>query len=312
MYHAGRISIIGAGTLGSTIAYSLLLFSQQAAIEEILLIDMSEKIVHGQVLDLSEATSHFELSNTVIRTGTLKEAGQSQLVIITADTLQQTTREAWMAASRHMMLAIASSMSPVHQNTLILVVSEPVDLFVQCLQNYFPHIDPNRIFGLGTTMTSQRFASWLKQQQQQDVIVTDAYCVGTREKPVVVWNHAKINGIAVSELPLVMSKRATLEQLVSDHRVTQFICERKGSVCYSVAAYVTRIVQDLMFSTEQRVWVLSVFVPHYHTTLSWPVTLGKSGIEELIDLPLTSEEQTSIAKAAASNMFDFESSQQYE
>jgi L-lactate dehydrogenase len=302
MFYSSRISIIGAGTLGSTIAYSILCAN---IAQEILLVDMSQKIVHGQVLDLSEVNC-----TTAIRAGTFKEAGQSALVILTADAVDgHKTRQEWMIQSRHLLVGIASSMSPVHPDVKILVTGSPVDLYVQSLQSYLPHVNPNHIFGLGTTMATGRFKQWLSSLMPKPV--TDAYCIGTREMPVVVWNHAKINAIPVSQLPLIMSQRPALEKVVTDHR-THLICERKGGAHFGISAYVTQLARDLFNQDSsislQRVWVLSVHVPQYNCCLSWPVTLSAQGVDKIIDLPLASDEQAQLMQVVASNSYDFHSS----
>lgn len=81
-----RIAIVGAGEVGSTIAYSLIL-NQTAS--EILLVDPKEQVRDAQVQDLSDASDEAGLSTTVIRAGTHKEAGQCDVVVITAGAKQK-------------------------------------------------------------------------------------------------------------------------------------------------------------------------------------------------------------------------------
>lgn len=81
-----RIAIVGAGEVGSTIAYSLIL-NQTAS--EILLVDPKEHVRDAQVQDLSDASDEAGLSATVIRAGTHKEAGQCDIVVITAGAKQK-------------------------------------------------------------------------------------------------------------------------------------------------------------------------------------------------------------------------------
>ncbi|KAI8982151.1 hypothetical protein BDF20DRAFT_912352 [Mycotypha africana] len=372
IHHQGRVSIIGAGTLGGTIAYSLLLTN---IAKEILLIDLSENIVQGQALDLQEAISlgsdlhqrpattsvedihHINEDNiptiaaTSIRAGTFKEAGQSTLVIFTADITepnipcpssfssspssspsldkkeedekkQQQQQQEWLCKSRELLLSVASCMSPVHPDILILVTSNPVDLYVQSLQSYFPHVNPKRIFGVGhSTFATRRFRRWLIDQQRilqqsesqeqpvllqrpkdtlrssssvptqtsgdttdlhdknnshrdrivnpqepleaaddipedvrvllsNDSDVTDAYVLGSRLQPFLLWNHAKIKGVplpAIQALNYPQSSAYTMAQsLTSIHR-WKLICRRKGQAAFTMAAIVTRLTHDLLF-----------------------------------------------------------------
>lgn len=318
VHHPGRVSIIGAGTLGGTIAYSLLLANTA---KEILLVDMSHNIVQGQVLDLAEVQS-----TTTIRAGTFKEAGQSSLVILTADTPLNDTdkdRQQWLKRSRHLLLSIASSMSPVHSDIMILVTSDPVDLYVQSLQCYFPHVSPNRIFGLGTTMATDRLVVWLREMMSTSaadapIEITDAHCIGAQHLPVVAWHHAKVDGIPASALSNLMAQRAACNKVVSNHR-RYLICERKGKAWFGEASTATRLVNAIIKSTaakdgaasaaaNSQVWVLSVNVPKYECCLSWPVVMCDTGIKHLVDIPLSTDEQKQILQVVKSNVADFQAS----
>ncbi|GAN07023.1 lactate dehydrogenase [Mucor ambiguus] len=327
VHHPGRVSIIGAGTLGGTIAYSLLLANTA---KEILLVDMSHNIVQGQVLDLAEVQS-----TTTIRAGTFKEAGQSTLVVLTADTPpndKDKNRQQWLKRSRHLLLSIASSMSPVHSDIMILVTSDPVDLYVQSLQSYFPHVSPNRIFGLGTTMATDRLGVWLRDMMSTSATtlpaeIADVYCIGTQHSPVIAWQHAKVDGMPASALPNLIAQRDVCNKIVSNHR-RYLICERKGKAWFGEASAATRLVNAIIKSSttiaaaaygataaasaiapaKNPVWVLSVNVPKYECCLSWPAVICDTGIKHLVDIPLSADEQAQISQVVESNIADFQAS----
>ncbi|KAI8886598.1 NAD(P)-binding protein, partial [Backusella circina FSU 941] len=300
--HNDRISIIGAGTLGGTIAYGLLMNSLA---KEIVLIDPSDHILQGQVLDLSEAATG---TSVTVRAGTFKEAGQSGLVIFTADTpqLPNEERQDWLLRSRRLLLSIAASMSPVHPEIRILVASEPVDVYVQSFQSYYPHVSPHRIFGIGTTLPTLRFRSWLTDMMHSDA-VTDAFVIGNTENPIVVWNHAKVSNESLSKLPNLVSQRSNLEKLVSNYRL-DLIRERKGHAWFGTAAIITRLTHCLMRQHPPEVWVLSVYIPQYDVCTSWPAMVGPQGIRELVHLPLSSDESALFRQNVENNIQDFETS----
>lgn len=325
VHKLGRVSVIGAGTLGGTVAYSLLLGKYA---QEILLVDRSNKIVQGQVLDLAEAC---EGTGIVVRAGTFKEASQSSLVIFTANTpiYLNETREKWLIRSRNLLASVADAMSPVHPDIMILVASEPVDLFVQSFQDLFPTLPPGQIFGIGTTMATIRFKSTLAQMtNSKDSVVEDAYCIGNQSNPVIVWNHAKVKGTLIANMSLSVSQRKTLETAVSDHR-HRLICERKGNAWFGLAAVITRLTADLLACTKKNQgkgkatnadgdiggssavathqgWVLSTYMPQYRTCLSWPVLTKGKGVEKIIELPLTSDESAQVLKVVQSNISDYQ------
>lgn len=319
VHYPGRVSIIGAGTLGGTIAYSLIM---EDLAKEILLVDMSTNIVQGQVLDLAEAS---EGTDIVLRAGTFKEAGQSSLVIITADVepYEDEERNEWLTRSRRLFLGIMSSMSPIHDDILILVASEPSDLYVHVLADYFPRLSPKRVFGIGTAMATFRFQTWLTQLTNTTVNdIKDAYCIGTISDPIVVWSCAKVQDSPIAFIPLLVSQRSTSDTIVSNHRY-HLIRKRKGRAWYGVAATVTRLIKEFLnshkktsdqvmtgTSKDQRTWVLSVYVPHLDAYMSWPVKLNTHGIEEIVRLPLSSDELEKVNEVKKSNQYDFHRSAQ--
>ena len=85
MGFGSRVAVIGAGSVGATISYALLL---QKISSEIILVDIVEEIVQGQVLDLSDANF---ISSTQVRSGTFQEAGQCDIIVITAGAKQKAT-----------------------------------------------------------------------------------------------------------------------------------------------------------------------------------------------------------------------------
>ncbi|GAA5801973.1 hypothetical protein HPULCUR_007433 [Helicostylum pulchrum] len=286
--------------------------------KEILLVDMSSNIVQGQVLDLAEAS---EGTNIVLRAGTFKEAGQSSLVIITADVepYEDEERNEWLTRSRRLFLGIMSSMSPIHDDILIVVASEPTDLYVHVLAEYFPRLSPKRVFGIGTAMATFRFQTWLTQLTDTKINdITDAYCIGTQSDPIVVWSYAKVQNTSIAFIPLLVSQRSALDTVVSNHRY-HLIRKRKGKAWYGVAATVVRLIKGFLNAQQdkvmtgafnQRTWVLSVYVPHLDAYMSWPVKLNRHGIEEIIELPLSSEELEKVNKVKESNQYDFHTSAQ--
>ncbi|KAI8993688.1 hypothetical protein BDB01DRAFT_706087, partial [Pilobolus umbonatus] len=295
-----RVSIIGAGTLGGTVAYSLIL---KRLAKEILLIDMSNNILQGQVLDLSDAS---EGTDIVVRAGTFKEAGQSSLVVFTADTtvVPGETHAEWIQRSRLLLVSIASSMISINPNVLFLVLSNPVDLYVQSLQVFFSELSSSQIFGIGNALSTKKFKSWLSQiaiiSDANTMVnttaptlneITDAYCIGTLMYPVIVWSYAKINGIKLPLIPNVANQKLIADKLVSTGRTT-LIFEKKGYAWYGMVAMATELIETLcnQDTDKHEVFVLSVFVNQFNTCMSWPVKIGVKGIVEVNELPLSEDE----------------------
>ncbi|CAG8712616.1 15861_t:CDS:2, partial [Dentiscutata heterogama] len=121
MGRGSRVAIIGAGSVGSSIAFALLL---QKISSEILLIDVVPEAVEGQVLDLSDANF---ISSTQVRGGTFQEAGQCDIVVITAGAKQKSgeTRVELIERNYKILDNVIGSMKPFNPNIILLIVANP-------------------------------------------------------------------------------------------------------------------------------------------------------------------------------------------
>jgi malate/lactate dehydrogenase len=151
-----RIAIIGAGSVGSTCAYSLLLRPITA---EILLIDTDTTRLHAEVQDLSDAAF---LSDTQVREATPVEAGQCDVIVITAGAKQRPgeARSALIDRNLAILKSVIGSMTPIREDALLLLVSNPVDVLTTfALQ--MSGLPKGRVIGSGTFLDSVRLRSAL-------------------------------------------------------------------------------------------------------------------------------------------------------
>lgn len=147
----GSIAIIGAGSVGSAIAYSLLL---RQVVADIILVDIDHNLCQAQVQDLSDATF---LSNVRIRAGKFEDAQKADVIIITAGAKQKPgdTRLDLIDRNLKILKSILHSLQPMRSNTILLIVANPVDiltLFAQRLSG----LPKGQVLGSGTLLDSIR------------------------------------------------------------------------------------------------------------------------------------------------------------
>jgi L-lactate dehydrogenase len=164
MFPSGdTIAIIGAGSVGSAIAQSLLL---RRIVSDIILVDIDHKLCEAQVLDLSDAAY---LSNTRIRAGTHAEAGQASIIIVSAGAKQKIgdTRLSLINRNFHILNDVLGSMKPIRSDAILVLVANPVDVLT-----YFAHqlsgLPRNQVLGSGTLLDSIRLRGILASKLQVD------------------------------------------------------------------------------------------------------------------------------------------------
>ena len=153
---SGSIAIVGAGSVGSAIAYSLLL---RQVVADILLVDIDHVMCQAQVQDLSDATF---LSNVRIRQGNLDDARKADIIIITAGAKQKPgdTRLDLIDRNFNIMKSILQSLRPIRSDAILLIVANPVDiltLFAQRLSG----LPKSHVLGSGTLLDSIRLTGIL-------------------------------------------------------------------------------------------------------------------------------------------------------
>jgi L-lactate dehydrogenase len=148
---SGSIAIIGAGSVGSAVAYSLLL---RQVVADIILVDINHDLCQAQVQDLSDATF---LSNVRIRQGTLEDAQKADIIIITAGAKQKPgdTRLDLIDRNLKVLKSILQSLQPIRSDTILLIVANPVDILTLFAQR-FSGLPQSQVLGSGTLLDSIR------------------------------------------------------------------------------------------------------------------------------------------------------------
>jgi len=157
----GRIAIIGAGSVGSTCAYALLLHRVSS---EILLVDIDTTLLQAQVQDLSDTAF---LTNTQVRSSTFVEAGQCDIIVITAGAKQREgeSRIGLLDRNYRILESVIGSMKPFKEDAVLLLVSNPVDVLTYFAQK-MSGLPRMQVMGSGTFLDTVRLRSALAEQIQ--------------------------------------------------------------------------------------------------------------------------------------------------
>lgn len=285
MKHA-KIAIIGAGFVGSTTAYALLLKKITA---EIILIDINETRCHGEILDLSDACG---LDGTsCIRSGTAHDASDADIIIIAAGQPQKPgqSRLDLLTINKAIITDIFTSISPINPEAIIIMVTNPLDALTSHAQTLsgLPH---DHVFGTGTFLDTLRLREIIALKATISKESVNAYVIGEHgDSQVVVWSSADIAGTPLHQFPGMEQKDfAIIEQQVKDKAYDIIAC--KGATYFGIAACVATISEAIIFN-QRLVIPLSVYMQQHNTYLSMPAVLGENGIEKIIEIPLNNEEQ---------------------
>lgn len=294
MKHA-KIAIIGSGAVGATTAYAIM-WKNIAA--EILLVDIDQKRCKGEVLDLSD-TIPFSCTSC-LRQGTFTDAGQADIIIITAGARQKPaqTRSELLNINANIVTSIIKSLQPINHQAILIIVTNPVDCMT-CLAHQSAHLPKTQIIGSGTYLDTQRLIGLLSRQLLVSQQSIDAFILGEHgDSQFAAWSCAYIAGIPLKKYPGITDDILKKIEETTKNRVYEII-ECKQATYFGVAACIADMCKSIIFN-QRRIMPVSCYVPEYDVCLNVPVILGEKGIQAQIPLYLDNREMSLLKQSAES------------
>ena len=289
-----KATIVGAGLVGSTIAYTMV---AQGVASEIVLVDVDNDRAEGEAMDIEHGSPLFKES--LIHAGDYQTSADSDIVIITAGTNQRPgeTRMDLIGRNAAIVTGVAKQVKQVSPKAVVLVVSNPVDVMTRVVQEVtgFP---AERVIGSGTNLDSARLRYLLSKKFGIDSRNIHAYVLGEHgDSEFVAWSNVNIAGMNINEASDAFGGLMgdyDYINLANDTRNAAYeIINRKKATYYGIAASASRIAEAIL-RDEKSIMPLSVKLTGQYglkdVYLSLPAVIGQHGIVKII-APYISEEE---------------------
>lgn len=278
-----KIAIIGAGFVGSTTAYALML---KSIVAEIILIDINEARCYGELLDLSD--SLFYNGTSLIRIGNADDASQADIIIIAAGIPQKKgqSRSELYNVNLEIVQSVLKAIQPINQNAVLIMVTNPLDALTYYAQKH-AGLSNGRVFGTGTFLDTHRLRGLLAKKYNVSEQSVHAYILGEHgDSQFAVWSSAQIAGMPVEQL--ANTKREELETMTQEVRNKAYeIISCKGATYYGIASCIATICKSILFD-QNIIMPVSTYSKEFDVCLSMPSVIGGNGIKKVI-IPLLSE-----------------------
>lgn len=285
------IAIIGSGSVGSTLAYTLV----QRALGNIVLIDKDTACCAAQVQDIEDAMHTFP----AISKGTIAHAGQTDIAVIAAGARQQQgqSREDLLATNQEIVRTIIQQMQPLNPALIIIVVTNPVDLLTTTIvhTSKLPH---GQIIGTGTLLDTLRLRIAVSKEIGVAAESVELYSIGAHnEHQVTLWSQGSIGGKSLAEFPqLTTAKREQITHQVN--RKAYDIINVKGYTSFGIAWATTKIIEAII-TDSKAVLPVSTYQEKYECSCSLPSVIGNQGVERIMPLDLAAQEEESFLTSLA-------------
>ncbi len=294
-----KISIIGAGAVGSTIAYTL---TVQGIASEIVLIDINTAKAEGEALDIIQGTPLCSPCN--IYQGTYEDAEGSDIVILTSGIARKPgqTRLELAQTNVNITKSIIPEIVKHAPEAFYIIVSNPIDVltYTFCKLSGIPE---NRIIGSGTTIDTSRLRAKLSECYNVSQNNVHAYVFGEHgDSSFVPWSLANIAGVPMSDCAKFFGTDEIVYDDVENHVRTSGaqVIQRKGATFYAIAVSVCHICERILHGIDTVLPVSTMMHGEYgvdDVCLSTLNLVGKEGVRK-VNVPLTEEEQAKLQKSA--------------
>lgn len=288
---SSKITIIGAGSVGATIAYTL---STQDIASEIVLIDINKQKVEGEVLDIAQGTCFRD--PIAITAGEYADAKDSDIVIITSGIARKPgqTRIELTQTNVDILKSITPEIVAAAPNALYVIVSNPVDIMTYVFTK-ISGLPENQIVGSGTLLDTARLRCGLSEHFKVAQKNIHAYVFGEHgDTSFVPWTGAYISGVSVDEYyKLLRSMGRDVEELDKPGMLEYVqksggrIIANKGATFYAISAAVCKLCSILSSSSDSMATVSSMMHGEYgieDVCLSTLTLVGPEGILSLIHI----------------------------
>lgn len=292
-----KITIIGAGYVGSTAAYALL--SQQIC-EEIALIDIDKKLVESQVMDLQHSVPFFGLCN--VKVGDYNDIKNSQIVVVCCGVSQKPgqTRLDLVGANAKIIKTIVPKIFAKNPKVILLMVTNPVDVLTYLACSMFPK-KQKQIIGSGTILDSARFRYLLGEYFKVNPQSIHAYIVGEHgDSEIPLLSTAMVGNVPLRKIK-GYSQSAIMKIFEKAKNAAYAIIAGKQATHFAIGAGIAVICQTILYN-QNRVLPLSHCIKNKYgisdVALSLPVVLGKGGIVQELTPDISQDEVEKLQHSA--------------
>ena len=297
-----KVSVIGAGNVGATAADVM---ATRSICSEIVLLDIKEGFAEGKALDIMQ-TSTTRGFDTIVKgtTGDYSKTKNSDVVVITSGMPRKPgmSRSELIGINAKIVKTVTSNLLDHSKNPVIVVVSNPMDTMTY-LTIKTSGLHKSRIIGMGGALDSSRFKTYISKALNKPANDIHGMVIGGHgDKTMIPLSRfASYNGLAITnflnanEIDSVVSSTmvggATLTKLLGT------------SAWYAPGAAISYLVESVL-NDSKRIIPCSVFLEGEYgqsdLCIGVPCTIGKNGIEEILDLKLNDEEKLKFKNSADS------------
>ncbi len=294
-----KITVVGAGHVGATTTQRL---AERALAREVVMVDIAEGIPQGKALDQLESAPIVGFDTRVIGSNGYEETQGSDIVVVTAGVPRKPgmSRDDLLTTNAAIVGSVAEQVRDTSPDAIVIIVSNPLDAmcYVAKETTGFP---ANRVFGMAGVLDTARYRTFIAERLSVSVEDIQALVLGGHGDTMVpLVRYTTISGVPISQF---LSKEE-IEALIQRTRdggaeIVRYL--KEGSAYYAPSAAVAQMVEAIALDKKRilpcAAWLEGAY-GFSEIYLGVPCKLGRHGVEEVVEVELTTDERSALEKSA--------------
>ncbi len=294
-----KVTVVGAGNVGATAAQRLF----ERGYMDVVLVDVVEDMPQGKALDIAESGPVLGVDASIIGANDYGPSANSDVVVVTAGIARKPgmSRDDLLLTNMRIVGSVVAEVVKHSPEATLIIVSNPLDAMVQHGHSVsrFPK---NRVVGMAGVLDTARFRTFLAQELGVSVKDVQAYVLGGHgDQMVPLIKHTTVGGVSIGEL---LSAEA-LERIIKRTQggggeIVALL--KTGSAFYAPSAAIAEMVDSILLDQKRQLPCAALLEGEYGIKglyMGVPVILGSGGVERIITLDLTADEQKQLDASAA-------------
>jgi malate dehydrogenase len=294
-----KVSIVGAGNVGATAAHWIV----AKELADVVLIDVVEGVPQGKALDLLQALPIEKSDVHVTGSNDYADTANSDIVIITAGLPRKPgmSRDDLLHTNYKIMTDVVQKVVTYSPETILIIVSNPLDAMAQAAYR-LSGFNRERVIGMAGVLDSGRYRSFIAAELNVSVDNVNSFVLGGHGDTMVpLLRYSTVAGIPITEL-LSKERIAAIVQRTRDGGAEIVKYLKTGSAYYAPSAAAVEMVEAILKDKKKILPCAAYLQGEFGIDgyfIGVPCKLGAAGLEQIIEIMLTPEEDAALKKSAA-------------
>ncbi len=293
-----KVTIVGAGNVGATAAH----WMAAKELADVVLLDVVEGVPQGKALDLLQAMPIEKRDVALLGTNDYADTANSDIVVITAGIARKPgmSRDDLLNTNFKIMSDVVEKVVAASPNTILIIVSNPLDAMAQTAYKK-AKLPRERVIGMAGVLDSARFRTFIAEELQVSVENVTAFVLGGHGDTMVpLSRYSTMAGIPITEL-IEPARLKELEQRTANGGAEIVKYLKTGSAYYAPSAAAVEMVEAILKNKKKILPCAAYLEGEYGIHglyVGVPCKLGAKGIEKIIEIQLTEQEQAALNKSS--------------